>query len=153
MDLLIRYGYLLWLIAYFLISATYDAEGGELRWRDIWFDVLQSAFSFLAAFFLGFIGATEHYEFRSAYAVTNVAIIFISLFSLWLFGFESEPVLNWLRGLGLLISVVSFLLTFRPMPDTHALRWFAGLLVGLWLILLAYIRFRLDKKKLLDAMK
>src|SRR5712691_10536226 len=82
-DLVLRYAYLLWFIAYFLLS---NLRKDELRKWDVAFDVIQSTASFFAAFALGIAVRGEGYQSSEAFQSANGAILAICFFSLLFFG-------------------------------------------------------------------
>jgi hypothetical protein len=150
-DLFVRYGYLLWLLTYFLVSTVgIDDEGYEATKRDIIYDVGQSAFSLTAAFFLGFVLPDQHYKL-GAYAITNGVICAICFVALWWFhdARSATKGINRLRGAGGVISLLSLALALSVRagmgaPQTWIFIIFAGFLFVMILILVAYIRIRMD---------
>ena len=150
-DLFVRYGYLLWLLFYFLVSnvGIDDKDYKPNRW-DIIYDVGQSAFSLAAAFFLGFVVPDQTYKL-GAYAITNGVICAICFVARWWFRTRpgAQQGINRLRTAGGLISLFSlvFALVVRAVsgePQTWVFMTFAGLLLVLVFILCAYFRIRLD---------
>lgn len=150
-DLFVRYGYLLWLLAYFLVSTVgIDDESYGRAKKDIAYDIGQSACSLTAAFFLGFILPDQSYKL-GAYAITNGVICAICFVALWLFHDPpgAPQGVNHLRLAGGVISFLSLALalsvrTVIGAPQTWVFIIFAGLLLILFFILLAYIRIRID---------
>jgi hypothetical protein len=143
-DTFVRYGYLLWLLAYFFVSNLEIAQAKSLQKWDITYDILQSICSLTAAFFLGFILPDQRYGFPIAYVLTNGAIFVICLFSLIWFRKGALQGLNRLRGTGAVISAVSLLLALGTGETTGTFLIFAGLQAVLWITLAAYVRIRMD---------
>src|SRR5205809_7454360 len=87
----LRYCYLLWLLFYFLASATNNehAAAGRTRW-DIGFDVMQSIGGLIAAFILGFTAPWTN-RGVTPYIVTNFVIFLICAVSLPLFRSSARP--------------------------------------------------------------
>ena len=142
-DTFVRYGYLLWLLAYFFVSNLEIVQAKSVQKWDITYDVLQSVCSLASAFFLGFILPDQHYGL-SAYVVTNGAIFLICLFSLIWFSRGALPGLNRLRVAGAAISIVALVLIRGATETTRTFLIFGGLQVVLWIILAAYVRIRMD---------
>jgi hypothetical protein len=149
-DLFVRYGYLLWLLFYFLVSNIRidDEDYVRSKW-DIPFDVGQSACSLTAAFFLGFILPDQPYKL-GAYAITNGVICAICFAAFALFDpSDAAKGINRLRIAGGVISFLSIVLALvvrevMGAPPTWVFGMFAGLLFSLILILVAYYRIRID---------
>jgi hypothetical protein len=150
LDLFVRYGYLLWLLFYFLVSNIRidDEDYVRSKW-DIPFDVGQSACSLTAAFFLGFILPDQPYKL-GAYAITNGVICAICIAALALFDpSDAAKGIDRLRIAGGVISALSVVLALvvrevMGAPPTWVFGMFAGLLFFLILILGAYYRIRID---------
>src|SRR5207253_15811 len=106
----LRYGYLLWLLFYFLASATNNehAAAGRGGW-DVAFDVTQSIGGLIAAFFLGFTASSPN-RGVTPYLVTNIVILAICVASWKLFGGSARPGVNRLRVLGAAVSLIACLL-------------------------------------------
>lgn len=128
LDHVVRYLYVLWLLAYFFVSNMRKEAVPPvpfLRFRDLAFDVVQSAASLGGAFLLGFFGPGDVYNFANYDNPDHVlravrggsgAILVICSFSLMFFGCDEEEVrqsqtthgcLNKLRFAGLLLSAGS----------------------------------------------
>lgn len=150
LDLFVRYGYLLWLLFYFLVSNIRidDEDYVRSKW-DIPFDVGQSACSLTAAFFLGFILPDQPYKL-GAYAITNGVICAICVAAFALFDpSDAAKGIDRLRIAGGVISALSVVLALvarevMGAPPTWVFGMFAGLLFFLILILGAYYRIRID---------
>jgi hypothetical protein len=150
-DLFVRYGYLFWLLAYFLVSTVgIDDENNQSTKWDITYDVGQSVFSLTAAFFLGFVLPDQTYKL-GAYAITNGVICAICFVALWWFHDATGATvgINRLRIVGGMISLLSLVLALSVRavigePQTWVFVIFAGLLLVLIFILGAYIRIRMD---------
>jgi hypothetical protein len=148
-DLFVRYGYLLWLLAYFLVSTVgIDDENYQPTKWDITYDVGQSACSLTAAFFLGFILPDQPYKL-GAYAITNGVICAICFVALWFFHAGATKGINRLRIAGGVISALSLVLALSVRavigaPQTWVFIMFAVLLLVLILLLYAYVRIRID---------
>jgi hypothetical protein len=85
-NLFLRYGYLIWFVAYFFIANLQIQTEGRLLWesRDIFFTVVQSVLVFAAAVDLGFVDQKPHDHF-GPYVLPNLAILLISTLAYGLF--------------------------------------------------------------------
>ncbi|HWZ57819.1 MAG TPA: hypothetical protein VNW46_02495 [Gemmatimonadaceae bacterium] len=143
LDRVVRYGYLFWLLTYFFTSSVELLVRDNVQKWDIPYDLLQSACTLIAAFFLGFIVPDQHYGLF-AYAVTAGAIAVICLFSLIWFGDGAPPGVNRLRAMGLVLALICLVVAYIGPLQTGVLCALLALLVGLALVLWAYICVRLD---------
>jgi len=142
-DHIDRYGYLGWLLIYFFLS-TFNSEQAEDQTErsDLFFHVVQSLFSFAAAYYLGFIVAGTTYELR-AYFFVNLAILVICGLSLYLFHKEKPGSFNTYRTAGVLLSGLSVALAvglhFRGVGLTvGSLLAFLMLQLLLWGVLIGF---------------
>lgn len=150
-DLVLRYVYLIWFIAYFFIS-NLDAEESS-SW-DIWFDIIQSIASYAAAFALGLVVRGEGYPFgRSAMAFgwANGAIFAICFLSLLMFGvregLNKEKGVNWLRGIGAVVAAIAcFIPKTDPLSGARLIA-LTSTLFALVVILIVYGRWRIAELK------
>ncbi len=106
-DHIDRYGYLGWLLVYFFFSTFNSEQADDQTERsDLFFHIVQSVFSFTAAYYLGFIVAGTTYGLL-AYFSANVAIVVICGLSLCLFHEEKPSSFNTYRTAGLVLSGIS----------------------------------------------
>jgi hypothetical protein len=146
LDLFLRYGYLLWLLAYFFTSNLRNSPTSEPRSREVPFDVLQSACALAAAFGLGFIVQGEGFHADSygwAMGMANAAILVISLFS-WIWFHSVKPTeMNRHRIIGGVISAISLGVALAKLPRLPSLLLFLFLQLALWVTLCFFIGKRL----------
>ncbi len=144
-DRCIRYGYVFWLLTYFFVSNTENdrRKASVIEPWDITYDIIQSLFSLVALFVLGFIVDTPYK--LGAYAWTNLAIAAICFLSLVWFR-ESEEAknsgINRLRWAGFVVSAVSVLFALFCRYDAYVLLSFAFLQLGLWAFLSLFVYIR-----------
>ncbi len=145
-DLVLRYAYLLWFIAYFLLS---NLRKDELRKWDVAFDVIQSTASFFAAFALGIAVRGEGYQSSEAFQSANGAILAICFFSLLFFGRrdyrEGHHPSNLLRIGGGVTAIVGWLVSRNnPLGLTHLVALAATLLL-LSVLLILFGQMRINE--------
>jgi len=102
---IIRYGYVLWFLAYFFVTNLRITRAPD-DW-DVTFDVIQAGIGFLVAFALGSLDRQEGFSFaHQAYAViaSNVGIIVIAGVAIVLFRSRG---LNLLRVIAIVVAIVS----------------------------------------------
>jgi hypothetical protein len=138
-DVIIRYGYVLWFLAYFFVTNLRITRAPE-DW-DVTFDVIQAGIGFLVAFTLGFLDRQEGFSFaHQAYAViaSDAGIIVIAGLAIVLF--QSRG-LHLLRGIAIVVAIVSASAAhFYPHDLTaNALR----LLPTLWVLLALFVWIRM----------
>ncbi len=148
-DLLLRYAYLLWFIAYFLVS---NLRKDVLQKWDVAFDVIQSLASFVAAWALGIAVHDKGYQFdRSAEAFqwANGAILAISFCSLAFFssgdGWGELRGLNVLRIGGGVTAIVGLLVSRNDPLDLVHLVALAVTLLVLSVLLILFGRIRIKE--------
>lgn len=109
-EMLMRYGYLLWFVSYFFVSNHRNNNAGEIKARDFVFDVVQCVVAFSAAYYMGFLTRTDAHHTKSiveAVVAANAAVVIICLGSLIGFRKTSSDELNSLRACGALFATVS----------------------------------------------
>ncbi len=84
LDTFLRYGYLLWLLSYFVISNLRIQSDSEREKADVFYDMLQSVFALSAAYFLDFLVPSEH-QGVTVFAWPTGAIFLICVLALLLF--------------------------------------------------------------------
>jgi hypothetical protein len=145
LDRFLRYGYLLWLLAYFFTSNLRNNPATAPKRWEVSFDVLQSACALAAAFGLGFIAPGSGFSVDSygwTMGVANAAILVISVFSLIWFrkvAREFNPHRTW----GAVASALALLICALRLPRMASLVFFTILQLALWGILFSFIRKRL----------
>jgi len=143
-DLFIRYGYLLWLIGYFFVS-NHLVDNKPERF-DVFYEVLQSICSFVAAFALGFVVRNEGFPYGAsawAFDIANATIFVICGLALLMF-WDSDWNINLLRGIGALLALVSMWLPTKGVMALPPLLELAVLQLGLWVLLFLYGRLRIN---------
>jgi len=149
-DRFIRYGYLFWFIAYFLISnLDNDYQDPAPTWKELFYDVVQSAGALTAAFFLGFGQPDAHYRLY-AHAIFSGEIALICTVSLIFFHKNATAGVNLLRAVGGVISFAAVALALWSDEQKAVFVLLGALHLGLWAVLLSYLRIRVDmpsKKK------
>ena len=154
-DLFVRYGYLMWMMLYFFISAyiTYiTRKDKEHPNRVLVFGIAQSISALCSQYWLGFVQIGEPGGGRPGYLMANIAIVLISSLSLLCFASYDNPRmpggLNWvstngLRAFTLVISAASLGLAWLS-HESPCLSWIMAASESiLWLNLFAYIAIRL----------
>ena len=147
LDLIIRYGYVVWLLAYFFISNLDNATDDTPRNRDLAFDVIQSIAALWAVFWIGFAlpgHGYGHDAFGPALVTVNLAVAVICLASLILFSCESSMSVNYLRIAGLVVSVVTIAAVCFGVSGISLLWCGIGALAILIVILIRYVLIRHD---------
>jgi hypothetical protein len=155
-DRFLRYGYVVWLLAYFITSNVLNQrEPNPQATRpkrqfdiplDIPFDVIQSFCALIAMFALGFTVADAGFpypSFRLAYAFANGAIFVICLAALRWFRSVPPTEVNVYRVVGLIVSLASIGLSFARFQDATALTLFGLSEAVLWAMLISYSWMRL----------
>ncbi len=148
LDRSLRYGYLLWLLAYFFITNLLNEQGDHPTTRELVFDVIQSISGLTAAYLLGFIAqntglATTNHS--GAVVAANAVILVIALTALFLFRQSAMKNLNRLRLTGAGLAALSLAVGLLPTSAVVTLI-LAGLSqLGLWGTLYLYIRLRLGE--------
>ena len=144
LDVFLKYGYVLWFLAFFAISNLRNNEPWKtVARKDILFDVLQVALGWISAYFLGFLVTGDRYGLFG-YVVTNAAIFTICLVSL---AFSDIAPINRLRRTGLALSSFSLItlgIGSSRIPDVWTHSILEGLQLCLWIILYAYGEIRAD---------
>lgn len=54
-DLFVRYGYLIWMLLYFFMSANNAEEDEQRPWRELGFGIAQSICALYSQYWLGFV--------------------------------------------------------------------------------------------------
>ena len=141
LELVIRYGYLAWLLTYFFV--THFRIDLSTDKKDLWYDVIQSVVTLAAAFLLGFVAPADGLPYGLTVAIVsaNVAVLIIAALAIRLFPSE-QPIRN-LRLAGALCAAGGIGLAFLPIPRFWDLAAVAVPLVGLWVALLKYRKARL----------
>ncbi|SRR6266404_1281012 len=143
LDRSLRYGYLLWFLIYFFVSNLH-IDDPPTRYRDIFFDVVQSVFALSSLYFLGFVHVDTSYRL-GAYAVTNAGILAICVLSIPLFRAPDGTTdygVNRLRWVGVLLSGVSLLLALVGTFGRPILVAFLVIQIIMLALLLVYVRIR-----------
>ena len=148
------YLYLGWLLWYFFISsfnmeqaAKYLRPARKKQVRDISFQVIQSAASLTAAFFLGFLDPNPKQEHPYGFRAAQSAISLICFLSWLLFRRSSVQGKNLLRVCGGVASAVPLLLLLLLTSSVSTVRCVSrASLILLWLILLVYTRISYDER-------
>jgi uncharacterized protein involved in response to NO len=143
LDRLLRYGYLLWLTAYFFISNLKNEEQDPTK-PDIVYDILQSICALIAAFYLGFALDGIALETTGAMLAANGAIFVICVAAWQMFRDLSTKAVNFLRLAGAVISFGTILIAFSSLSDRAALIAYLVLEIPLFLLLVLYILIRLN---------
>ncbi|HEV3076943.1 MAG TPA: hypothetical protein VHB47_21150 [Thermoanaerobaculia bacterium] len=146
-DLFIRYGYMLWLLAYFFISSFSTEEDEVHLGKDIAYDILQSIFALGAVFCLGYVvrGAPDSWLIR--YAAPNIALLFMSVLALKLFYDDKTPRIQSLRCYAAITSGIAILFTLIckwsvSTPSMPVLLTFCVLQLILWWLLACFFKIR-----------
>lgn len=143
-DMVVRYGYLSWLLAYFFISNLENEQSTSIpkKW-EITYDIVQSSSGLTAALFLGFIVPVSFMPL-TAYSITNGAIFLICALSICWFN-EGQPCeIIAIRYIGAGLSLLSVILSLVLPYSFGSLVLFLVLLIALWVVLLRFIHLRLD---------
>lgn len=144
----LRYGYLIWFLAYFFIAALNDEENsGDVTSRDLLFGIVQGIASFTAVYGLGFILPDRAYA-TAGLLLSNLAILVICGFGLVLFSKRdrrSTSGINRLRWIGVGAGIAGMVVLWAPLPLTMTYVLLLLLLMVLWAMLAAYIRIRVDE--------
>lgn len=109
-DVFLRYGYLVWLTAYFFVSHLLVSTSRAVACRDVIFDVAQSMLSLAAAWCLGFLSPADTLDRQpTARAIlgANGAIATICLWSFLAFADRDVPTVNRYRCFGFGLAVAS----------------------------------------------
>jgi len=103
-DLGLRYAYMLWFVAYFLVS---NLNKEKNTWTEVLFDMIQSLAAYWAAFALGITvhDAGLKFDSSAAFLYANGAVLTISFVSLVLFGKPDRSRLDVLRVVGAVVAV------------------------------------------------
>lgn len=161
----LRYGYLLWLFAYFFLSSVHNdqtlaadttifANAKCDNWKvakkaactDLAFYALQAMLAITSAVGLGFINNDIHFTQKSAYIISNFTVLAIAGLSLGLFR-ESTGLMNGVnlpRILGGICAGVSLILMLDRPLTRGVLILLAALHAVLWLCLFIFGRLRVD---------
>ena len=145
LDVTIRYGYLLWLLAYFFTSNLRIEQGEEPKGWDLPYDVLQSILSLIGVFCLGFMVTGEGFAmgaYRGAAGAVDIAIFFICAVALWAFHKGAGGLVNGLRIAGAVLALVSLSLVIFMNQSWLLLGLIAGFLAALWIVLGIFIYSR-----------
>jgi hypothetical protein len=143
LDVSLRFGYLLWLLAYFVASnlrVQFDLRRDK---TDAFYDVIQSVLALTAAYFLDFLAPTEH-RGLTVFAWPTGAIFLICLLALILF-YKDEWPKKKLRVFGSALSGGSFVLVLLCESRAHPVRVMAALavlLAFLFWVLVTFVRIR-----------
>ena len=141
LDLTLRYGYMIWLLAYFFVSNLLNEDDCRADRWDVLFDVFQSAGALVAAWLLGFLSSDGFSPQPLAPALigTNVVIALICAFSLYLFRKNSSGV-NTYRWAGLVVTMLTLAAIGWPLQLQGSLvLTIAGISLGsLALLLVCY---------------
>lgn len=139
LDLSLRYGYLLWLLAYFFISNLLNEDDRRCDAWDVWFDVIQSAGALIAAWLLGFLSPSDGFTTQPltrALIGTNVVIFVICALSYRLFHRDDTARVNTLRVAGLVVTLLTLAVLWCARLQT---RLVAGASAFSWLVLTALL--------------
>lgn len=104
-DLLLRYSFLFWFLAYFFISHLNNEHAKDIERKDIVYDVVQSGLGLATAFVLGFIPSSLEIGIH-AFVYANGAIFLISIFAHALFSSNGKTTIEDLRIAGAIVSLV-----------------------------------------------
>jgi hypothetical protein len=148
-DRLLRYGYLIWFLWYFIVSNINSQLETEPRRGDIPFDIIQSFAALFSAFALGFTVPGSGFgpaSFAYAMAFANGAVLIICVASLVLFSRVPPTEVNFLRWIGLGASLFSIAIPWMANGRKITLLLFALSQAILWITLVVYTRMRLRKQ-------
>ncbi|HTP69289.1 MAG TPA: hypothetical protein VMJ35_10335 [Dongiaceae bacterium] len=147
---LLRYGYLLWLLGYFLVSSvsverftTDTAKDSREILRDILFDIIQSFLALLSAYAMGFLQPGSAMA-DWAFYFPNGAILMICILSRTMFGADQTKGINDLRMVGMILTTVSIVTLIFGFEQYLLYSTLLFVLVLLFVMLLMYFRIRLD---------
>jgi len=144
LDELLRIAYTVFLLAYFFVSNV-DNSDETPDWCDILFDVVQSAATLWALFWIGFaLPGHGHGSNAPGLAMrsTGIAIAAIAFSSLVIHGWTSKGKLNGSRFAALVLSLIMFGATYACIPIITMLYVAAGVWVLLCLVLWWFIAVR-----------
>jgi hypothetical protein len=151
LDLVLRYAYLVWFIAYFLLSNLTDKEPDGC---DVTFDLIQSAASYAAAFALGLVVHGEGYQFgrsAKAFEFANGAILVICVVSFVIYAirdkWEEQKKVHWLRIGGAVMAGIGIFISKNDPLSGVRLAALTGTLIVLAVMLTMYARIRISELK------
>jgi hypothetical protein len=153
LDLFLRYGLLLWLLAYlFASSVNNDQENAPRNWRDVVFDIGQTIASLFSAVVLGFMAQGVQWGW-GAYAVTLGTIFLICVISWLLFRRRATTLFNGLRLSGAVVSGGCFVVLVLIRELTVGMLWLLGAtLLVLFVILIVFLYISVDARPNADAL-
>jgi len=139
-DRLIRYGYMLWFLWYFIISNANRERETDPHRKDIVFAVIQSLAALVAAFFLGFSRGpgVKPEPFVCAMTIANAAIVIISGLSLRMFNNVPPTEINTHRWVGFVVSGISLTVPLMHVSDGARFALFGVFLLILFATILSY---------------
>src|SRR6267378_2971978 len=108
--LCVRYGYAIWLLAYFFISNLNNRDEPDPNGNDLTFDIVQSIASLGALYWMGFVEPGHDQlldvHFSSALIAVNLAVAIICLAALLLLRTVMKTRANILIAIGLLVALL-----------------------------------------------
>lgn len=145
MDLLLRYSFLFWLIAYFFISNLENELSQHQKPTDlaIAFDVIQSFGGMMSAYYLGFMRDNVQISPSSAYAIACFEILVICTLSLLWFQVGQHRHINIARRIGIALSLLSLLVVCVSEGSLCGMLIVLALQIALWIALIWYMCLRL----------
>jgi hypothetical protein len=150
LDTFLRYGYLLWLLSYFVISNLRIQTDSEREKLDVLYDMLQSVFALSAAYFLDFLATSEH-RGPIVFAWPTGAIFLICLLALFLFYERQWSEKKILRTVGSILSGVSLAVVLLCHDGTHPITVIVVLMSLLTLLFLVLWRFAIVRIRSLNV--
>lgn len=147
--ILLKYMFIVWFVAYFMISAMDNEQAGmPHRDKDIIFDLFQSTSALVAAYFLGFVITLDNPEdnILKGYAWALAVIMAICLTSYHYFEDEARDGVNSIRICGFCLA--SYGLVFCGLFQESKLSLYISLLiiqVLLLFLLFIYLKIGFDE--------
>lgn len=135
----LRYGYVLWLLAYFVASAIRnDLSANHRTRRDVGFDVLRAVVSLAAIAMLGFGGPAVRFAPLCGFLVANGAILTVCAAAWALFRRQSTEQLHTLRFAGVILALSGLSLVAMFRLEIGSLTILTQLQVYLWILVGCY---------------
>lgn len=144
----LKYLYVGWFVAYFLVSSMdNDEENAPRRLRDLGFDMAQSFATIVATYRMGFISPQQLQEIRPGMGLVaaNCVIAAICLFSCVLYHDHARDGVNKLRMVGAVFALIGGVVGYVWEPVRPALYWMMACQLILWVVLAAYLRIGFDE--------